>query len=166
MNQLNNYVSLKPYEKAGEPNATFMKRAADVKLWFASGKAGNLEKLPCDELKGHMVRIAERWAADTVLYNTAHIIDGQIYGLGVAEELSAAFDQLLKEKNVMCLDDSNTFLRGIIDQSDAPFVYEKLGVRFDHFLLDEFQDTSSVQWENFYPLVDNSCSQGDRKSVV
>ena len=166
MNQLNNYVSLKPYEKAGEPNATFMKRAADVKLWFASGKAGNLEKLPCDELKGHMVRIAERWAADTVLYNTAHIIDGQIYGLGVAEELSAAFDQLLKEKNVMCLDDSNTFLRGIIDQSDAPFVYEKLGVRFDHFLLDEFQDTSSVQWENFYPLVDNSCSQGGENLIV
>ena len=66
----------------------------------------------------------------------------------------------------MCLDDSNTLLRNIIDKSDAPFVYEKLGVRFDHFLLDEFQDTSSLQWENFFPLVDNSNSQGGENLIV
>ena len=166
MGQLNNYESLKPYEKAAEPNATFMKRASDIDAWFSSGKADNYKKLPCDDLKNLLVKIAERWSTESKLYNTAHIIDGQIYGLGVAEELSAAFEQLLKEKNVMCLDDSNTFLRNIIDRSDAPFVYEKLGVRFDHFLLDEFQDTSSVQWENFFPLVDNSDSQGGENLIV
>jgi ATP-dependent exoDNAse (exonuclease V) beta subunit len=65
----------------------------------------------------------------------------------------------MKEKNVLCIDDSNTILKDIIDGSDAPFVYEKLGVRFEHFLLDEFQDTAHVQWQNFYPLLDNSEGQ-------
>ena len=60
----------------------------------------------------------------------------------------------------MSLDDSNVLLKNIIDGADAPFIYEKLGVRFEHFLLDEFQDTSRVQWENFKPLIANSDSEG------
>ena len=100
------------------------------------------------------------------MYSTAKIIDGQLYGLGVAGELDRTFSELMKEKNVLCLDDSNAILKGIIDGSDAPFIYEKLGVRFEHFLLDEFQDTSKIQWENFRPLVQNSDSQGFDNLIV
>ena len=72
----------------------------------------------------------------------------------------------MKEKNVLSLDDSNQILKGIIDGSDAPFIYEKLGVRFEHFLLDEFQDTSKVQWENFKPLISNSDASGNENLLV
>ncbi len=90
------------------------------------------------------------------LYRTALILDGQIYSLGLAGEFYRTFESLVKEKNVMPLEDSNTILRDIIDGSDAPFVYEKTGVRYEHFLLDEFQDTSSIQWSNFLPLLKES----------
>ena len=66
---------------------------------------------------------------------------------------------------MLCIDDSNTILKKIIDGSDAPFVYEKLGVRYEHFLLDEFQDTSNVQWMNFYPLLFESNSN-DRDNLI
>lgn len=89
-------------------------------------------------------------------YCTAYCIDRLVFSLGLAGEFYKEFDALLKEKNVMPLDDSNTILRDIIDGSDAPFVYEKLGVRFEHFLLDEFQDTSRIQWDNFLPLLRES----------
>lgn len=166
MAQLYNYENLKPMARAVAPNDSFFKRAGEQKQWFSAKKQGFLQKFPCDDLQSHLCRIVDLWEKEAKVYNTAWIIEGQIYGLGIAEELDAAFEQLLREKNVMCLDDSNTFLRDIIDNSDAPFVYEKLGVRFDHFLLDEFQDTSSVQWENFYPLVDNSDSQGCDNLIV
>lgn len=94
------------------------------------------------------------------LYNTAKLIEQHIFSLGLAGEFYAQFDALLKEKNIMCLDESNTILRDIIDGSDAPFVYEKLGVRFENFLLDEFQDTSDIQWSNFLPLLKESESKG------
>lgn len=94
-------------------------------------------------------------------YNTACIINGLIFSLGLAGEFYREFKALLKEKNLMCLDESNTILRDIIDGSDAPFVYEKLGVRYNHFLLDEFQDTSNIQWENFLPLLRESESHID-----
>ena len=99
-------------------------------------------------------------------YRTARIIQGQLYSLGVADELRQAFVQIQKEKNVLSLEDSNTILHGIIDGTETPFIYEKLGVRFEDFLLDEFQDTSRIQWENFSPLLHNADASGFPSLVV
>jgi len=100
------------------------------------------------------------------IYNTALILDSLLFQLGLADEFYKGFDALLREKNLMCLDESNTILRDIIAGSDAPFVYEKLGVRYEHFLLDEFQDTSHIQWENFLPLLRESESRGGGSLIV
>lgn len=100
------------------------------------------------------------------LYCTAKTLEELIFSLGVAGEFYREYDALLKEKKLMCLDDSNTVLRDIIDGSDAPFVYEKLGVRYNHFLLDEFQDTSNIQWQNFLPLLRESDSKGGDNLIV
>lgn len=86
--------------------------------------------------------------------------------LGIAGDLEREFRALMKEKNVLSIDDSNVILRNIIDGTDAPFIYEKLGVRFEHFLLDEFQDTSRIQWDNFRPLIENSVAQGKENLLV
>lgn len=99
-------------------------------------------------------------------YATAFMINSLTFSLGLAGEFYREFDALLKEKNLMCLDESNTILRDIINGSDAPFVYEKLGVRYEHFLLDEFQDTSNIQWDNFLPLLRESESKGDSCLIV
>ena len=90
------------------------------------------------------------------IYSTAVTVDSLVFSLGLAREFYSRFDEILREKNLMCLDESNTILRDIINGSDAPFVYEKLGVRYRDFLLDEFQDTSEIQWENFLPLLRES----------
>lgn len=91
-----------------------------------------------------------------IWFNTALELQKNLMDLGLAREFYNSFDSLLKEKNILCLDESNTILKDIIAGSDAPFVYEKLGVRYEHFLLDEFQDTSNIQWENFRPLLRES----------
>lgn len=98
--------------------------------------------------------------------NTACMLLGQVYVFRVADALDKSFKALLKEKNVLGLDDTNSILHDIIGGTDAPFIYEKLGVRFNHFLLDEFQDTSGVQWENFLPLLRNSISEGCYNLIV
>jgi len=99
------------------------------------------------------------------LYATASIVDRQLYALGVAREFSEAYDALMKEKNVLPLDESSALLRDIIDGSDAPFVYEKTGSRYSHYLLDEFQDTSRLQWDNFLPLLRDADASGDNLIV-
>ena len=109
--------------------------------------------------------VAELFGSRFPEYATACIVDRQLYGLGVAREFNAEFEALLKEKNVMPLDESGALLRDIIDGSDAPFVYEKTGSRYSHYLLDEFQDTSRMQWDNFLPLLRDSDASGDNLIV-
>ena len=99
------------------------------------------------------------------VYATAYIVNSQLYGLGVAREFYTEYDALLKEKNVMTLDESGVLLRDIIDGSDAPFVYEKTGSRYTNYLLDEFQDTSRLQWDNFLPLLREADGSGDNLIV-
>ena len=110
----------------------------------------------CDLLEGKEHR----------LYVTAQTISQTIFTLGFEKEFFDKLSALEQEKNVLSLDESTTLLKKIIGESDAPFIYEKLGVRYNHFLLDEFQDTSRVQWENFRPLLENSVAENYGNLIV
>lgn len=95
-------------------------------------------------------------AASLSEYRTACAIYDGLHDLAIASDLWREFDALKKEKNVMDLNDSDEILSGIIGGSDLPFIYEKMGVRYEDFLLDEFQDTSEIQWRNLRPLIAES----------
>ncbi len=166
MKQLYVYDELGENDAVEAPSASFMSKAPDYKQWFAKAKEKTLLPKVYPFLEAPFNDFCALWGTEFQVYNTACILDSQIYGLGVAAELHATYNDIMKEKNVLSIDDSNTLLRDIIDGSDAPFVYEKLGVRFDHFLLDEFQDTAGVQWTNFSPLLHNSESQGGNNLIV
>ena len=147
------------------PTASFLSKARDPELWFSAAKRQLLTQLG-GALDAPLNAFLDSFGTPFKAYNTARTIQGQLYSLGVAGELREAFAAIQKEKNLLSLDDSNTILKGIIDGTDAPFIYEKLGVRFDHFLLDEFQDTADIQWDNFRPLLSNSIASGNDSLVV
>ena len=148
------------------PTDSFMTKAPDPDQWFSKAKAKTLLPQVQSVLEQPLKDFVDLFDRPFAVYNTAVIIDRQLFGMGVASELSDIFRELMKERNVLCLDDSNTILKNIIDGSDAPFIYEKIGVRFENFLLDEFQDTSRVQWDNFRPLLENSDASGNENLVV
>ena len=58
-----------------------------------------------------------------------------------------------KQQNLFMLSDTQTLLSEMIDDSTTPFIYEKVGARLNHIMIDEFQDTSAVQWHNFKVLL-------------
>lgn len=85
-------------------------------------------------------------------------------GLTQLSLLSYAWPHLeifVKDNNTLLLSDTNHLLQQIIGECDTPFVYERMGMRLKHFLIDEFQDTSQMQWTNLRPLVKNEIEEQD-----
>ncbi len=79
--------------------------------------------------------------------------------MGILADLSTEVNDYATENNIFILANSGVFLKSIIGENDAPFIYEKTGQVFDHYMIDEFQDTSGIQWNNFKPLIENSLSE-------
>jgi len=97
-------------------------------------------------------------SADVVLQN--------LYVFGLIADISRKLKEYKDENNLMLLADAPKFLNGVIQDSDTPFIYEKVGSFYKNYLIDEFQDTSSMQWKNFLPLLLNSLDQGYNSMVV
>jgi ATP-dependent exoDNAse (exonuclease V) beta subunit len=97
---------------------------------------------------------------------SAEVALKNMYVFGLITDISRKLKEYKDENNLMLLADAPKFLNGVIRDSDTPFIYEKVGSFYRNYLIDEFQDTSGLQWQNFQPLIVNSLDQGYASLVV
>ena len=157
----------KPIDKYS-PNSYVLKCQEEVEQWPSSKTPRKQEVI---EVSGKKLLPLLHQAI--LLYNiehreyaTASAILKNTYALGLFSEVKRAIDQYKIENDTFLLSDTNVFLRGIIRDNDTPFIYEKTGSWYHHFLIDEFQDTSRLQWENLKPLLVNSLDENNRNLIV
>jgi len=91
---------------------------------------------------------------------TAVSVLDNIYLAAVINRLKALVDEYKKLNNVIPISEFNIKVHEIVENSPVPFIYAIIGERYNHYLIDEFQDTSRLQWENLFPLIDNSLGSG------
>ena len=84
-----------------------------------------------------------------------------IVPLSLLNELMHEINLIKKEEQVVPIYEFNGLLRNQIKDQPAPFVYERLGEKYRHYFIDEFQDTSRMQWENMIPLISNALQSID-----
>lgn len=99
-------------------------------------------------------------------FNTCDVILHNIKYFRLFKLIEDEVNSNIKGENTQLLSKSGEFIKRIIDGSDTPFIYEKTGTYIDNFLIDEFQDTSHIQWDNFKPLISNSLSEGFNNLIV
>jgi ATP-dependent exoDNAse (exonuclease V) beta subunit len=75
--------------------------------------------------------------------------------------VSQNWHKIQEEQNILSISEFNAIIHNEIQNQPAPFIYERMGERYKHFFIDEFQDTSEMQWENLIPLIDNALSSED-----
>jgi len=102
----------------------------------------------------------------TKTISTANVISKHLNHLQLLAAVSDKIGQLNIDANRFLLANSAHFLQRMINKSSVPFIYEKSGSRFKHIMIDEFQDTSDLQWSNFLPLLNNSLDDGESCLVV
>ena len=78
--------------------------------------------------------------------------------LSLLNTVSNELKKIQEEQNILSITEFNALIHREIQNQPAPFIYERLGERYRHFFIDEFQDTSEMQWQNLIPLIDNATS--------
>ncbi len=81
--------------------------------------------------------------------------------LSLLNTLSNKLTDIQQEQGILSITEFNKLIHEQIQNQPAPFIYERLGEKYKHFFIDEFQDTSEMQWQNLIPLIDNSLSSED-----
>lgn len=81
--------------------------------------------------------------------------------LSLLNTIYQEFKQIQEEQNLVSISDFNKIIHNEIQNQPAPFIYERLGEKYRHYFIDEFQDTSVMQWQNLIPLIDNALSGQD-----
>ena len=148
---------LKPY------TATVGKMSLTTEGWAPKGSpaaplAARLQPL--------LREMCDLYDANVRSWNTCDLLRENYRSFALLSDLYAKVQQLCDEQNMMLLSETKYILSEFIGHNDAPFIYEKVGNRFEHFMIDEFQDTSVKEWENFLPLLQNAMSQSEATSVL
>lgn len=94
------------------------------------------------------------------------IMLNEIFSMALLNEISGIIDSIRNEQHVMHISEFNRRVADIVFHEPAPFIFERLGERYHHYLIDEFQDTSVLQWQNLLPLVHNGLASNAASLIV
>jgi ATP-dependent exoDNAse (exonuclease V) beta subunit len=137
---------------------------------WTSAKATDIDRLEIGEIKAVLsdtyYKIKEFVAVHQEQYIVLREIRKNIYPLAVLNEISKVMDDYKGENEVVLISEFNKRISAIVMNEPVPFIYERLGEKFRHFLIDEFQDTSVLQWQNLLPLIENSLATEQFNMVV
>ncbi len=152
------------------PSNTLLQAASDVSAWVTATvkepQKSQLLALSESKLMPKLQEAIRLIETEKRNYITAKLIVNQLYTLGILVDLRRSVKELCREKGIILISDSGHLLKDVIADSETPFVYEKTGSVYSHFMIDEFQDTSGLQWNNFRPLIGNSLSENNLSMVV
>uniref|UniRef100_UPI0040567787 UvrD-helicase domain-containing protein n=1 Tax=Alistipes sp. TaxID=1872444 RepID=UPI0040567787 len=137
-----------------------------VEDWFNKGKATPSLLSLAEMLQQILNDVYNDLLELQTLRNTQLILLRNYRGFALLRDLQGMIEEVCREDNSMLLSETKHAIAGLISETEAPFIYEKVGNYFDKFMIDEFQDTSAKEWNNFLPLLRNAMSQSSDTSVL
>ena len=85
-----------------------------------------------------------------------------LFQLALLFDLKMIMDEIKAQDNLFYLSETNAKISEKLGDDDVPFIYEKIGNQYSYFFIDEFQDTSKLQWHNIVPLIKNALSGNNK----
>ncbi|MDX9772906.1 MAG: UvrD-helicase domain-containing protein [Bacteroidales bacterium] len=151
------------------PNSAWGKALTEGK-YFAGGATPDVVSAFGEALNSGLSdivsRISDLFERGYPLYLSALAQVRTIHVIGILGAISEKVREKAHEQNLFLLSDSGELINKLIADDDTPFIYEKIGEVYDHYIIDEFQDTSRIQWNNFRPLIHETLSRGRDNLVV
>ena len=148
-------------------NATAQKAADAPEEWLRKGdqKDEGLMML-ATELTNLLNTTEQRRRQLLVPFRTATLILRHLNQLRLLGSIEKKVRELNADSNSFLLSDTQLLLNKLIEDSDSPFIFEKIGTQLKHIMIDEFQDTSTIQWQNFKILLKEVISHADGTGLI
>lgn len=136
--------------------------------WHKAGKSDAYARIDAikNELHEIVSNLAELYPNVIEAENSRKILAEHYRDFALLADLRTRIDTLCSEGDILPISDVSELIAELVKDNDAPFIYEKSGNRYDYFMIDEFQDTSTMQWRNFTPLLHNALAQSAGSPVL
>lgn len=148
--------------------STMEKAMTDATEW-STKKSPNkdaIEQLAELYLIPEMQKIENQRLKDVCFCKSVRITLNHLDDISLLHRIEQAAHKLNDASQRFMLSDTQSMLHEIIGDDDSPFIFEKIGSHLEHIMIDEFQDTSTIQWANFKPLLKECMSQGMNNLIV
>lgn len=133
--------------------------------WF-SGSATTEAKQAIDSLK-EIISDGFHQISDAIKpYKDLKVVSQMLFPLSLLNLIKVEVDALKAEGNLIFISDFYSKINEQLLNEPVPFIYQRTGEVFEHFFIDEFQDTSILQFQNMLPLIDNSMAAGNSNFIV
>ena len=139
---------------------------SDDKWYTKSSAKKNAIIAAIPELRPILEGLCADYEKNIAMLNTAGLLRENFRNFAMLTDLSRKIEEKCTTEGVMPISETNTILNKLVSGNDTPFIFEKAGNHFSRFMIDEFQDTSAMQWENFIPLLRNSLAQSPGEPVL
>ncbi|MBN2862928.1 MAG: UvrD-helicase domain-containing protein, partial [Bacteroidales bacterium] len=149
-----------------KPNNSVREIMKDPPRWSAKEPSAHLLEAISNGLEEVLREAVVFYDRNFLIYNSVKAVFSNIYALGILSDVLRRVRMLASSENSFLLSDAGEVLSLITGEDQTPFIYEKIGNKFENFMIDEFQDTSILQWSNFQPLIINSMGEGHDNLVV
>lgn len=148
---------------------TYVQKTVGEGIWYTDKKPDNI-KASIDgvaplllECYQQIQNAKEQYHRDYLLYQ---LVAKNLYAVSVLSEVEKILSEIKTLNNTVHISEFNRLISGVVMYEPAPFIYERIGQRYKHYLVDEFQDTSVLQWLNLLPLLDESLALKHFNMVV
>jgi len=95
-------------------------------------------------------------------YVNFRLIASNFYAMAVLHEISKEMQYIKEQNNIIPIGEFNKKIAAVLQNEEGNFIYERLGERYANYFIDEFQDTSQLQWNNLVPLIENAIANGQK----
>ena len=161
-------------KKDFDPKKRARAAAEDPRVWVKKGgpREEDIEQALAEGLQESLLEMIAVYEEGYEDYQTAIAASRTLYTFGMMYDLQRKLTDYRREHRQLVISDTSYLLSLIIEGVqqeiglDTPFIYERVGTRYHHYLLDEFQDTSTMQWKNLFPLLKESLSQYHSNLIV
>lgn len=131
--------------------------------WVKKTADAELKAIASSKLAPALINAEKTRSRNWPIYQSAVLTLRHLNQLRLLNSIENKVRDMNQEANRFLLSDTHTLLHSLIKDSDSPFIFEKIGTRLNNIMIDEFQDTSTVQWQNFKVLLEECMSHSSEQ---